>query len=137
MPVDTSEVELLFEGMKQIGETALEILKDDFLSVSADEVPRLTNTLANSIQATGGGNNWIIGTDIEYAGYVHEGTGPHDIGSPVLIGGSWVYIGLSPGGKGKPHPGYKGDPFFDRAIDTVEGRTDDYISQAITVLGLD
>lgn len=137
MSVDTSEVELLFEGMKQIGETALEILKDDFLSVAAEEVPRKTNTLANSIQGIGGGGQWIVGTDIEYAGYVHEGTPPHDIGSPIMIDGSWVYIGRSPGGKGKQHPGYKGDPFFDRTIDTIEGRTDDYISQAITVLGLD
>jgi hypothetical protein len=132
MPVDTSEVELLFEGMKQIGETALEILKDDFLSETANEVPRLTNTLANSIQATGGGLQWIVGTDIEYASYVHEGhmTRPSQADSYV------TYQGKSLGVKGHQH-WVEGNPFFERAIDTVEGRCDDYISQAISVLGLE
>lgn len=131
MPADTSEVELLFNGMLQIGELALEILKDDFLSETADEVPRLTNTLANSIQATGGGGQWIIGTNIEYAGYVHEG----HLTRPSHKQSGSTYMGQSIAGQGQHW--VEGNPFFERAIDTVEGRTEDYVSQAITVLGLE
>lgn len=133
MSVDTSEVELLFEGMKQIGETALEILKDDYLSEVAERVNRKTNTLANSIQATGGGSQWIVGTNLEYAPYPHEGTEPH-----WIEGNDYLYWpGAEHPVRRVHHPGYAGNPFFDDSLDVVEGRSDDYISQAITVLGLD
>lgn len=53
-----------------------------------------------------------------YAVYYHEGTKPHDIGSPVLIRDvGWRYIGRSPVGKGKPHPGYEGNPFLADALE--------------------
>jgi hypothetical protein len=53
-----------------------------------------------------------------YALYYHEGTKPHDIGSPVLIKDvGWRYIGRSPSGKGKMHPGYEGNPFL---VDALE-----------------
>lgn len=52
-----------------------------------------------------------------YALYYHEGTKPHDIGSPVLIRNvGWRYIGRSPAGRGKPHPGTTARPFLRDAM---------------------
>lgn len=58
--------------------------------------------------------------DSPYALFVHEGTKPHDIGSPVFIQGvGWRYIGRSPSGKGKPHPGTRANPFLLNALRLV------------------
>ena len=131
MPVDTSEVYLVFDGLKEIGDIALEAMAMDLWAEATELANVKTGDLRSSIQAQGEGSQWVVGTDLEYALYVHEGTPEHDIGSPINIDGHWVYIGRSPKGKGKPHPGYKGNPFFDDATNIVEGRTDEYIQQAI------
>lgn len=60
-----------------------------------------------------------------YALFHHEGTRPHDIGSPVLIEApdTWRYIGRSPAGKGKRHPGTKPNRFLTDAARRVGLRT--------------
>jgi hypothetical protein len=70
--------------------------------------------LASSIRVTPGRRpNWNVIADTPYARFVHDGTKPHDIGSPVLIDNvGWRYIGRSPAGRGKPHPGTKRQPFL-------------------------
>jgi hypothetical protein len=65
----------------------------------------------------------VVGTGLEYAVPVHEGYGPFWLDRSVNIDGNWVYI--------KEHPGYSGDPFFDR---TIETRTDIYLDLAISDL---
>ena len=58
---------------------------------------------------------------VPHALYVAKGTKPHSIGSPVFIHGvGWRYIGLSPAGKGKIHPGTKPNRFMLRAAE-MEG----------------
>lgn len=58
--------------------------------------------------------------DVPHALFVHEGTRPHDIGSPVNMPGiGWRYIGRSPAGRGKPHPGTKPNRFLLRALALV------------------
>ena len=122
-------VQVQFDKLKTYAEVALalEIMKDDLLSylAEADGVPRDSNTLANSVQngVTGGGPQWIIGTNIEYAGYVHEGhlTRPAIKYPERSNGQHWVM----------------GDPFFDRGLDYIEGRLDIYQEKALDVLGVD
>ena len=83
--------------------------------------------MCGSIQAEQSDDlNWIVGTNLEYAVPVHEGYDPFWLDSPVNIDGNWVYI--------KEHPGYSGDLFFDRTIDTIEARIDTYLDLAITDL---
>lgn len=62
---------------------------------------------------------WTIGSDVDYAGYVHDGTAPHVIRpktKSVLrfkVGGRWVYA------KQVNHPGTRARPFLDRALREV------------------
>jgi len=47
----------------------------------------------------------------------HNGTKPHSIGSAVFIEDvGWRYIGKSPAGRGKIHPGTKAHPFLLMAL---------------------
>src|SRR5688500_10655016 len=66
-----------------------------------------------TVQVTSAGCVSRVQFNAPYALYYHEGTKPHDIGSPVLIKDvGWRYIGRSPSGKGKMHPGFTGVPFL-------------------------
>lgn len=123
------ELMAAFDKLLKLGELSLEIMKDDFLSVAAEEVPRDTDTLANSIQqgVSGGFPEYIVGTDVEYAGYVHDGhmTRPSYVNTPhgkMRYGGGQHMV--------------PGNPFFDRSLDTVEGRIDVYADKAWEELGL-
>jgi len=57
---------------------------------------------------------------VPYAYMHHQGTRAHDIGSPVFIFGvGWRYIGRSPAGRGKKHPGTKANPYLTEAARRV------------------
>jgi hypothetical protein len=59
---------------------------------------------------------------------------PHSIGGPVFIWniGEWRYIGLSPNGKGKIHPGYAGNNYpeltFMDGISEAENKLDEFLN---------
>lgn len=59
---------------------------------------------------------YTIGSDVSYAGYVHDGTRPHVIrakNKPYLVfryQGRWVRV------KQVNHPGTRARPFLDRAV---------------------
>lgn len=63
-----------------------------------------------------GGYAVVVTANVPHAIYVVKGTRPHSIGSPVLVApDTWRYIGLSPAGKGKIHPGTRPNDFFAKA----------------------
>lgn len=72
-----------------------------------------------SFAASAAGVTAKVAFTAPYAVYYHEGTGPHSIGSPVFMDDipGWRYIGLSPAGRGKIHPGTQGNPFLLNALD--------------------
>jgi hypothetical protein len=125
--IDRSEVDGLFEELEYVGSRSIEYLALDFWSISVEEAPIAKGTLRGSIQADQKDDlSWIVGTNLEYAVPVHEGYPPFWLDSPVNIDGNWVYI--------KEHPGYSGNPFFDRTIDSLEGKIDTYLDLAIADL---
>lgn len=65
----------------------------------------------------------FVATD--YAVFVHEGTRPHDVNSPVFIQGvGWRYIGR--------HKGTKAQPFVEWALrDGAQRKIDDRMVQAV------
>ena len=128
--LDRLEVDLLFEGMKEIASTVTEIAAMELWAFATEIANVKTGNLRSSIQAEPSSDlSWVIGTGTEYAPFVHEGFDSFPLNSPVNIDGHWVYIGQ--------HPGYKGNPFFDDAISDVEGRIDEFIDTAISQLGLE
>lgn len=64
---------------------------------------------------------YTVGSDVEYAQMVHDGTAPHTIrprrarALRFKIGGRWVYA------KVVHHPGTRARPFLDRAVREVAG----------------
>lgn len=60
-----------------------------------------------------------VGSDVDYMLWVHEGTQPHTITATPGKVLSWV----GPGGRmfahSVNHPGYSGDPYLRRALNTV------------------
>lgn len=83
-----------------------------------DDSGRLSRSGRTTFQVTATGCVSRVQFLAPYALYYHEGTKPHDIGSPVLIRDvGWRYIGRSPSGKGKMHPGYGGNPFLRNAME--------------------
>lgn len=64
---------------------------------------------------------YTVGSDVEYARMVHDGTRPHVIRPKTAnvlrfrVGGRWAYA------KVVHHPGTKARPFLDRAVREVAG----------------
>lgn len=143
--INLSEIKELFEEAKNIGELALEYLALDYWTESVEEAPIKRGTLRGSIQAEQVSiHNWIIGTNLEYALYVHEGTRSYPITAqsaealgPLDI--AFSYLGVSHSGygffKSVQHPGIEGNPFFDRTTETVEGRIEEFIGMAVAEVG--
>lgn len=80
--------------------------------------PHLADHISSKlVPAAGGGNAVQVVFGVSHAIFVIKGTRAHSIGSSVLVGppSEWRYIGLSPAGKGKIHPGTKPNPFPVRA----------------------
>lgn len=90
-------------------------------------VPRDTSNLANSLRRGISFSNLRgrLWTDVNYAVYVHEGTRPHWIGSPVNLGHGigWRYIGM--------HPGFGGVPFLRAGIESSMSKITNYFEYAV------
>ena len=133
---DKSDWDLLYEGSKEIGSKALEYLALDFLTESKEEAPVKEGGLVSSIEPNFQSDyQWIIGANIEYAADVHEG---HVVAGPLNSDRQrkWWFATLKDeyGGEYTPKVGTgnksDGNPFFDRALDTVEGNLEEYIKMA-------
>lgn len=82
--------------------------------------PHLADSITEELVRTSRGFVSRVTANRPYAIYVHRGTKPHSIGSPVEVApGEWRYIGLSPAGRGKIHPGTKPNKFLLRAMRSV------------------
>lgn len=81
--------------------------------------PHIQDHIRFELVRDGSGGGWSVHfiADVAHAIYVVKPTDPHDIGSSVLVApGTWRYIGVSPAGRGKQHPGTKGNDFMTRAL---------------------
>jgi hypothetical protein len=122
--INHEEVYRLLYALKEVGSKVVEYMAMDFWAESVEEAPIKKGTLRGSIQAQQQDDlTWIIGTNLEYAVPVHEGYESFPLNSPVNIDGNWVYI--------KEHPGYSGNPFFDRTTEIIESRIDTYLDLAM------
>lgn len=119
--LNQAAVQRMFESGGQVW-VAVNGSADTVLLRARAGAPRRTGALARSLRKLTVvrplGLDVYIGSDLPYAGYVHEGTGPHLIAprqAQVLaftIGGRRVYA------KHVNHPGTKADPFLRRALQT-------------------
>ncbi len=91
-------------------------------ALAAESAPKRTGALASSIEVTlvGGRNpTVIVGSSLDYAYYIHEGTRPHEISaSPgrmlrFRVGGRVVYA------QEVHHPGTEANPFLERHLRKV------------------
>lgn len=100
--------------LQRLGERVKRTAAGNIHSVSG----KLAQSGVTSFSSTPAQAKETVAFVADYALYLHEGTKPHDIGSPVLIQGvGWRYIGRSPSGKGKPHPGTNRDPYLLEALE--------------------
>jgi len=109
-------------------------VSDLFMSIARVLAPYLTGELRDSIQVfLGSSLEATIESLLNYFEYVILGTSEHDIGSPIWIPqvADWRYIGLSPAGRGKPHPGTKANDFMEDAMaegeNEAEHRIDNFM----------
>lgn len=127
--MDRGNVDELFTQLGEVGPKIMELWGVDFLVVVDDEVPVDTHNLQWSIPANTekGDWSWTIGTNVEYAPFVHEGhmTRPRTVHTKN-------YGSLKYGGSQRFIPG---NPFFDRTLDTTESRLEDYRDQALEMIG--
>lgn len=104
-----------------------------FYLISTILAPYLTGGLRDSIQVYLGSTDGYVTSYLDYFKFVILGTDEHDIGSPVWIPQAvgWRYIGLSPAGRGKPHPGTKPNDFmadsFDEGLSEANIRMDNFM----------
>lgn len=96
-------------------------------------VPVWTGELRDSHVVELGGLKGSLYFTVVQGYFIILGTPQHDIGSPVFIEkyvGDWRYIGRSPSGKGKPHPGTRAYDYFQDAVDQgdIEGPLNDLTS---------
>lgn len=88
---------------------------------SSGPSPHLADNISSKLVPSGRrGYDVQLTAAVPWAIYVHRGTRPHSIGSPVMVApGTWRYIGLSPAGRGKIHPGTKANKFLLEAVRQV------------------
>jgi hypothetical protein len=130
LEMDETEVLAMFEDSKELASTMVELWAADFEDKLMPRVNIKTGNLRSSIFSDPVDSlNWMFGTDLFYAPYVHEGFDSFWLDSPVNIDGDWVYI--------KQHPGYEGNPFFDDTLEETETQLDNYLEDAIASLGLE
>jgi len=142
--VDSQEVLDLFDEFTKVASNSLEFMSMDFWEISTEKANIDKGTLRGSIQADKQNDyQWIVGTNLEYAADVHDGTPPHEIKAksgkalgPITITGS--YLGVSQSGKAffrvVHHPGYKGNPFFDDSLEIIENQLNDYVGMAMKAI---
>ncbi len=108
-----------------------------FYLVAAYLAPSLTGALRDSIQVFLGSGEGYVTSFLDYFVYVILGTPVHDIGSPVWIPQAvgWRYIGLSPAGRGSPHPGTKANDFMADAYSEGMGEADNRMQNFLNWLG--
>ena len=88
-----------------------------------------TGRLITSTQGKATGFEGKLFNEVSYAGYVHDGTKPHVIRPKSVkalkfkVGGSTVYA------KKVNHPGYKGDPWIERAWKARENAVINFIER--------
>lgn len=100
--IDISSLEFNVEAINQAVSEELETTIYKCQRTARELVPKDTSTLANSIDVEGGGLEWSTGTNLEYAGYIEDGTSPHEIwGNPMLRlhDGRYAYRVYHPGNK--------------------------------------
>lgn len=91
-------------------------------------VPR-TRRLITSTKGKATGFEGKLFNEVSYAGYVHEGTRPHVIkpkstkSLKFKVGGATVFA------KKVNHPGYKGDPWIERAWKARENAVINFIER--------
>lgn len=71
--------------------------------------------------ASAGDASAVIGTDVSYARYVHDGTRPHIITARNAKALRWESGGVVHFATSVKHPGYKGNPFLTDALTASEG----------------
>lgn len=74
----------------------------------------LRRSITSQVQGAGGNVKGIVGTNVPYAKYVHEGTGPHVI-VPVSAK-ALFWPGARHPVKRVNHPGTKANPFLKKAL---------------------
>lgn len=133
--VDRSDYDELVDHFEQVGPDFIEYATIDFWTVSTEEAPIRKGTLRGSIQYNQQDlYTWIVGTALEYAPAVHDGSKPHDI-FPVNKK-ALFWPGAEHPVKMVHHPGYEGDQFFTRAQETIEGQLEICLDQAMAFNGL-
>lgn len=122
----TDDVLGMLDKLGEVGPTMMDLWGTDFLLIVDDEVPVDTHNLQWSIPANTdkGDWQWIVGTNVEYAPYVHEGhmTRPRTIdtgsyGGKMSYGGAQHFV--------------PGNPFFDRTLSQTESKLQEYLTEAM------
>jgi hypothetical protein len=133
---DFSALSGIYKESKDAIEEALNLTTQSVQGEIAKEAPVDHGRLAGSFEMSGGGMNWHVFTNVEYALYVHEGTGIYGPnGSPfeiVAMGGGLYWSGAPHPVMRVLHPGMQGDPFADRALSTTESRVPDIVKTALS-----
>lgn len=130
-------INILNEKVSQLPQKSNEFIQEIlnvFELIARVLAPVGTGLLRDSIQVFMGSTEGYVTSLLDYFPYVILGTPAHDIGSPVWIpqAGGWRYIGVSPAGRGKPHPGTKPNDFmadtFDSGMPEVDTRSDQFLA---------
>lgn len=92
---------------KKLGQIALKVQRQ-----IKQETPVSTGRLRNSIVVNKVGNEWVVGTNLEYAEYVELGVKPHTIKPLNKKALSFIWNGQRVFFKSVEHPGFDGRNMF-------------------------
>ncbi len=97
-------------------------------AAAKEEAPVRTGTLRRSITSRASRDRGVIGTNLTYAAAVHEGSRAHIIRPRNRKALAWP--GAAHPMRSVMHPGTKGDPFFERAMDRSRDRLERMAAEA-------
>ena len=113
---------------KELRETLIQRAVLLLEGAAKEEAPWKTGHLRRSITSRATRDRGVIGTNVSYALPVHEGSRAHVILPRVRKALAWP--GVAHPMRSVAHPGTKGNPFFERAIENNRGKLDEMAAAA-------
>ncbi len=136
---DTSELQEIAGAYPDVIDRMLELTSLALLANIVKEAPVDEGRLSGSYQWEKlGPMSYAIGSNVAYRWFVIGGTRPHVIEAKVgqALHFFWVQAGGFVFFKSIQHPGTKANPFIDRALETTEGRVDEFAEIAMKEHGI-
>lgn len=139
--VDLSELKKFPKQAEEVGDKTLNYYTQDLLDQAKEEAPvGKTGKLEQEMEmARKDSNTYYIGSDVFYRWWVHDGTGIYGETGQRITPITAKFLRFEWNGQiiyAKSVRGQEANPYYERAIESMEGKGEEYIRKALKEVDL-